>query len=71
MLMNDAWLARWGNPCIPSVIASLVFGVAVTLLTPASRVSREEALAMITREREAQPDVRSLRAGKRSPAGGR
>jgi SSS family solute:Na+ symporter len=64
ILMNADWLAFWGNPCIPSVVGSLLFGVLVTVLTPASKVSREEALAMITRERESQPDAPSLPIGK-------
>lgn len=52
VLMHDGWLAFWGNPCIPSVLISLASGVAVTLLTPANRLSREEALVLITNERE-------------------
>lgn len=52
VLMHDDWLAFWGNPCIPSVLVSLVSGVVLTLLTPANRLSREEALALITHERE-------------------
>lgn len=54
ILVNPTWLAFWGNPCIPSVLGSLVSAVFVTLMTPASKVSREEALAMITNERENQ-----------------
>ncbi|EGO5207782.1 sodium:solute symporter family protein [Escherichia coli] len=57
VLMNADWLAYWGNPCIPSVLGSLVAGVLVTLVTPASQVSREEALAIITNERENQSVV--------------
>lgn len=52
ILMHDDWLAYWGNPCIPSVLISLTCGVVVTLLTPANRLSREEALVLITNERE-------------------
>ncbi|HAT8038052.1 TPA: sodium:solute symporter family protein [Citrobacter rodentium] len=54
ILLNPTWLAYWGNPCIPSVLGSLVSAVLVTLLTPANKISREEALAMITHERENQ-----------------
>jgi SSS family solute:Na+ symporter len=54
ILVKPDWLAFWGNPCIPSVIGSLVSAVFVTLMTPASKISREEALAMITYERENQ-----------------
>lgn len=57
VLMNADWLAYWGNPCIPSVLGSPVAGVLVTLVTPASQVSREEALAIITNERENQSVV--------------
>ena len=57
MLANSGWMATWGNPCIPSVLASLVCAVVVTLVTPANTMSREEALAMITRERESRPQA--------------
>ncbi|BDH47329.1 sodium:proline symporter [Salmonella enterica subsp. enterica serovar Choleraesuis] len=55
VLLNDSWLSFWGNPCIPSVLTSLAAAVVITLLTPASRLSRAEALELITRERESQP----------------
>lgn len=66
VLINDSWLAFWGNPCIPSVLASLVSAVVVTVLTPANKFSREEALAMITRERESQPEVAAAPVGQRA-----
>ncbi|STW48976.1 Pantothenate:Na+ symporter [Klebsiella pneumoniae] len=56
--MDSDWLAFWGNPCIPAVLTSLVASVVVTLLTPASSMSREQALEMITRERESRPQRR-------------
>lgn len=52
VLMDTQWLAFWGNPCFPSVLFSLLSAVVVTLVTPASKLSREEALERITRERE-------------------
>ncbi|MEN3260998.1 sodium:solute symporter family protein [Sodalis endosymbiont of Spalangia cameroni] len=55
VLMDSQWLAFWGNPCFPSVLFSLLFAVVVTLVTPASKLSREEALEQITRERENRP----------------
>ncbi|MBJ3816318.1 sodium:solute symporter family protein [Shimwellia pseudoproteus] len=55
VLLHPGWLAWWGNPCIPSVLGSLAGGVIVTLLTPASPVTRAQALEIITRERENQP----------------
>jgi len=54
ILVKADWLAYWGNPCIPSVLGSLVSSVFVTLMTPASKISRQQALEMITREREGQ-----------------
>lgn len=56
MLASVEWLSFWGNPCVPSVLASLFCGVVVTLITPAGKMSREEALEMITRERESRPE---------------
>lgn len=57
ILMNPVWLAYWGNPCIPSVLASLTASVFVTLMTPACKINREEALALITAERENQNEL--------------
>ncbi|CAI0937787.1 sodium:solute symporter family protein [Serratia proteamaculans] len=58
VLMNSDWLAFWGNPCFPSVMFSLIGAVVVTLVTPANKMSREQALEMITRERENRPAVK-------------
>lgn len=66
VLVNADWMAYWGNPCIPSILASLGCAVVVTLVTPASKMSREEALEMITRERESQPDATPVPQGKRA-----
>jgi enamine deaminase RidA (YjgF/YER057c/UK114 family) len=52
IIMNEAWMAYWGNPSIPAVLAALGTGVVVILLTPASQVTREQALALLARERE-------------------
>lgn len=64
MLANDSWMSYWGNPCVPSVLASLICAVLITLVTPASRMSREEALEMITRERESRPEAVPVALGK-------
>lgn len=47
----------WGNPVIPSVAAALVAGVAVTLLTPPSRISRDEALVILDKERSEMESI--------------
>lgn len=52
ILSNAEWLAFWGNPCIPAVLGSFIMAVMVTWLTPAARLSRAQALVVITRERE-------------------
>ncbi|QCT18956.1 sodium:solute symporter family protein [Jejubacter calystegiae] len=52
ILARADWLAFWGNPCIPSVLVSLASAVFVTAMTPANKLSREQALEAITRERE-------------------
>ncbi|WP_202305347.1 sodium:solute symporter family protein [Dryocola clanedunensis] len=71
VLVNDSWMAFWGNPCIPSVLASLFGAILVTVITPASKVSREEALEMITRERESQPEAVPVPLGKRATGNAR
>ena len=70
VLVDSDWLAFWGNPCIPAVLTSLVASVVVTLLTPASSMSREQALEMITRERESRPTPPPLPIGKRHTSRG-
>lgn len=53
VMLHADWNTYWGNPSIPSVIAALIGGVIVTLLTPANTVSDEEALAIINEQRRA------------------
>jgi SSS family solute:Na+ symporter len=71
ILSNDGWMSFWGNPVVPSVLASLGFAVAIALVTPASKMSREEALEMITRERENQPEATPVPLGKRATGSAR
>ncbi|MDC8804507.1 sodium:solute symporter family protein [Halomonas pacifica] len=52
IIANADWSAYWGNPSIPAVLAALTAGVAVSLLTPASRVSPEQALEILDEERQ-------------------
>ncbi|HET8791076.1 MAG TPA: sodium:solute symporter family protein, partial [Modicisalibacter sp.] len=52
VIAHDGWSAFWGNPSIPAVLVAAAAGMAVSLLTPASRVSEAEALAMLDKERE-------------------
>ncbi|MCE8032713.1 sodium:solute symporter family protein [Billgrantia tianxiuensis] len=66
IIANADWSAYWGNPSIPAVSVALVVGVAVSLLTPASRVTSEQALAVLNEERrrmEQVPDA-ALSAGQ-------
>lgn len=53
---NEPWNAFWGNPVIPSLLSAAVLGVLVSLSTPPSRVSSEEALRRLAEER-AEIDV--------------
>jgi SSS family solute:Na+ symporter len=48
----DSWSAFWGNPSIPAVLVALLVGVVVSLITPASKVTPEQALKIIDDERE-------------------
>jgi len=52
IIFQDPWMAFWGNPVLPSVLVSLAAGAIVTLLTPASKLSPEQALEVLTNERE-------------------
>lgn len=53
IILNAEWGAYWGNPCIPSVITALAAGVAVSLVTPANKVTPAQAKAILDAEREA------------------
>ncbi|WEM41211.1 sodium:solute symporter family protein [Photobacterium sp. DA100] len=53
VMFNADWTAFWGNPVIPSVTTALVAGVVVSLVTPANKVSKEEAQAILDAERAA------------------
>ncbi|WP_194362658.1 sodium:solute symporter family protein [Neptunicella marina] len=46
------WSAYWGNPVIPSLLCAMLAGIVVSLFSPASSVSAEQALEILTRERE-------------------
>lgn len=52
----EAWAEFWGNPVLPSLLAALVAGVAVSLVTPRPKISQERALEILAEER-AQLDV--------------
>ena len=51
IISNEAWFSCWGNPVIPSLLGSFLIGIATTLITPASRVSKEQALTILNDER--------------------
>lgn len=51
-----AWIEFWGNPVVPSLAVATVFGIVMSLLTPPTAVSDEEALRQLAEER-AQIDV--------------
>lgn len=60
VIANADWSAYWGNPSIPSVLLAMIAGVVVSMVTPVSRLTEEQALARISEERErmeAVPDV--------------
>jgi len=65
-----AWTEFWGNPVIPSLAVALVAGVLTSLVTPRSRVSREEALRVLAEERAAM-DVGTHLRGDRGSASGK
>lgn len=52
LLNHPSWLAYWGNPCIPAVTMALLAAVSVSLLTPATAISPQQALAIISGQRE-------------------
>lgn len=49
---DSQWSDFWGNPVIPSVAIAAIAGIGVALITPASWVTREQALAKLDAERQ-------------------
>lgn len=49
---SPGFKAFWGNPSIPAVVVAVLAGVVVTLVTPRSNVTREQALAILDEERQ-------------------
>ncbi len=58
-----SWSEFWGNPVFPSMAAALVCGVAVSLVTPPTPITREEARERLGRERARMDVGTTLRAG--------
>ncbi|ALS97184.1 sodium:solute symporter family protein [Lacimicrobium alkaliphilum] len=50
--LSPDWNALFGNPVIPSLLVSALSGVLVTLLTPASTISPQQALEILAQERD-------------------
>ena len=62
------WLLLFGNPVIPSLVAALGCGVVVTLLTPVSTVSAEQALALLSAQRGKLESVSEHNDSRLKPA---
>lgn len=50
--LTPSWLEFWGNPVLPSLALALFGGIVISLATPACTVSKEQALAMLTEQRQ-------------------
>lgn len=57
-MMSAIWIgmdaqlnAYWGNPIIPAFFSALIAGIAVSLCTPRSPVTQEQAFALLNAER--------------------
>lgn len=51
VLTNDSFLSYLGNPILPALIGSLIFGVLVSLITPKGKITKEQALKILEEER--------------------
>lgn len=51
VIYQDDWLSYWGNPILPAITMALIAGFVISLLTPKSSVSRDEALTILAAER--------------------
>ena len=57
VIANAEWNALWGNPILPAVGMAVLSGVVVSLATPRSQVSHEQAMARINQAREQSDGV--------------
>jgi len=48
---TESWMTFWGNPVVPALVAAVVGGVVVSLVTPRNTVTQEEALTILAEER--------------------
>ena len=51
IILNSNWNDYWGNPIIPAVLMSLVSGIIVSLITPECKISSDQALSFLEKER--------------------
>lgn len=61
--LSGDWTAFWGNPSIPAVLIATAGGVVVSLLTPASRITDAQALAVLDQERKRMEEAPSSTSG--------
>lgn len=51
ILMNPSLLSYWGNPILPSLGVALAANIVISLVTPAIKITEEEALSILEKER--------------------
>lgn len=54
--MINLWDKYWGGSVLPALFVSTTLGVIVSLLTPPDKLSREEAIALLQKERNAMSE---------------
>jgi len=52
ILGNESFSEFWGNPIIPSMIVAFVANVVISLVTPKEKLTKQESLDILERERE-------------------
>ena len=52
ILLSEHGIGYWGNPIIPAVTGSMLAGFIISLITPVSSISNEQARDILDRERE-------------------
>ncbi len=49
---DQNWLSFWGNPVLPSLFVSIALGIVVSLITRPDRMTQQEVLERLSRERK-------------------
>lgn len=60
VLLVDGGIEFWSNPIVPALAVSLITGIIITIITPESKVTPEEARKILDEEREQMEGIQRI-----------